>query len=187
MQYQDDFQIGGVKPVKLADPAATKAEKMLEVMQIVAGVVTMNPHAAKPLRDLRKDFEVCRHITRAFRENLDKAAPVRELAVLKAIYPARLDEIQDGDLFAGRFSDGIIGHTTEIWGGYVGFYLLDSELQHIIDSKLLSATELEEAQAMREFWRTYATHNIGYREAYRQLVSKQDAIGDADWIDLPNH
>lgn len=187
MIYQDDVRVGGVVPRALADDGATKDEKAHELAQIVAGIGAMNPHAAKPLRDLRQDFETCRQMTRAFQKHLGDPAPVRELAVLREIYPARLDPIEEEDLFAGRFSDGILGHCSEIWGGFVGFYLLEDELQRVLDSQALAPEEAEEARQMKLFWREHATHNIGYREAYQYLLRKRDQIGDADWPDLPEH
>jgi pyruvate-formate lyase len=188
MRYPDAFSVGGVTPVALADPGSTKQERLAELSRIVSGITAMDPHSAKPLADfVRDDFDVCRRITQAFRDNLESSPEARELAVLKAIFPARLDPIRDDDLFAGRARDGVIGHSSEIHGGYVGFYVLQESLSRMIDSGRLDADREPEARAMLAFWRDHATHNRSWRAAWREVQRFRERVGDDEWEELPEH
>ncbi|MFW5688658.1 MAG: pyruvate formate lyase family protein, partial [Spirochaetota bacterium] len=169
--------------------------------EVPRSVLGRRPHSGKPLASLTgEDFETCRRLTDAYRAHLNASPEERELAVLRELFPARLEPIRPHDRFAGRCLDGAIGHTSELHGAYVGFYALDDVLaaaleahdgeyegDGIEDGDRLTAEQRDELREMIAFWREHATHNQSWRATWDAIQSMRSRIGDDEWTDLPEH
>ncbi len=165
-------------------PSATASHperRIAELAAILNRITTMNPHRAKPLADYAtRDFETCRRMTETYRRHLDDTPIRREVAVLKEILPARMEPLRDTDSFAGRFVDGRVGHSSEIWGGYVGFYAFRGELEKLADDPSLSGHQRTATRDIIEFWSEHATHAKSWRNAYAEIKSLIDEMNRTD-------
>jgi pyruvate-formate lyase len=187
MTYPMGFKVGGIVPEAIGSASASKEQKIGELRAIVDGIVRMDPHHGRPMRDARKELPTVRKMTAAFRAHEGSHQAVRELAVQKVLLPAGLQPIRSADLFAGRFADGPVGYSPEIWGGYVGYYFLEAPVEAVLASPDLPEAERKEWEDLRTFWREKATHNLGYREAWNYCLPRLKATMGKDFLDLSEH
>ncbi|MFB6150336.1 MAG: pyruvate formate lyase family protein [Haloarculaceae archaeon] len=125
------------------------------------------------------DFEL--GFTETYREHLDDHPAVREAACLDAQFPAIMEEVEDGDLFAGRIELPPVGFNVE-QGEAVGYYCIEGEIRSEMESLDLSPEYRERVEAMLDFWDGETT-NEKVRDAYPEDVA--EALPSDNWNGEP--
>lgn len=95
--------------------------------------------------------------TEAYRSHLDASIPEREAHCLRVLYPALFQDIEPGDLFAGRLSYPDVGFGLELASGGPGYYCHADRLRSRMDNGSLPEEERAQVEAMIAFWQTEAT------------------------------
>ena len=114
--------------------------------------------------------------TAVYRKHLASEPPQRELACLRAMFPASFEPMQEQDVFAGRVSYPLVGFSPEPGG--LGYYCREPEILQILQDSQLSAEERREVLEMLNFWRERTTASK-VRAAYPPEVSR--VLPSDDW------
>lgn len=114
--------------------------------------------------------------TAVYRKHLTSEPPQRELACLRAMFPASFEPMQEQDVFAGRVSYPLVGFSPEPGG--LGYYCREPEILQIMQESQLSPEERREVLEMLDFWRERTTAKK-IRAAYPPEVSR--VLPTDDW------
>lgn len=127
--------------------------------------------------------------TKAYRENIDKDKAIREAECIKVQFEGIFKEMQEGDLFAGRYRNTAIGYFPLMIGGGVedGFdktcYCVDFKrcygiLEEIKNDDSYSEEYANEVLEAIKFWEDKNT-NFKIREAFDDDMNK--GLTDDEW------
>ncbi len=126
-----------------------------------------------------KKFTIEKKFTETYRCYQNEHIAIREAMCLRAQYPDILDELQEGDLFAGRISPALVGFSPDEWGPTAfGYYLREEDY-----NKALNRLELDEEkkdyQQILDFWKR---ENTSYRLRCSYPREMAKAIPLDDWM-----
>jgi pyruvate-formate lyase len=106
---------------------------------------------------MAQPFAIELAFTDAYRANQQASIPEREARCLAVLFPELFEEIQPGDLFAGRLSYPDVGFGLELASGGPGFYCHADRLRNRMAQLDLSEQERAPIEEMIVFWSTEAT------------------------------
>jgi pyruvate-formate lyase len=120
------------------------------------------------------------HFTRAYQCAEREHPALREAACLKAMYPAYLTEILDGDLLAGRFETGIAGYRYGYLFGELGYYFYSNKIYDWRKCGKLDEKQEARIRELESFWKGRTT-----ADRYRALDADErpEAIHNALFVD----
>lgn len=95
------------------------------------------------------------HLTEVFRAHEHEHPAARELAFLRAQFPAALQPIDEADLLAGRIVYPLVSFSPEPGG--LGYACRDSAVREVMAKRQVDAATRERAEAMLAYWRTRTT------------------------------
>ncbi len=101
--------------------------------------------------DLELDF------TEAYRQNINEHVAIREARSLQALFPKVFQDIQPGDIFAGRTNYRQIGFGLENASGGPGFYCYAENLRTEMENADIDSVTREKLESAMELWKTEAT------------------------------
>jgi pyruvate-formate lyase len=101
--------------------------------------------------DLELDF------TKAYRQNIAEHVAIREARSLQVLFPKVFQDIQPGDIFAGRTRYRQIGFGLENATGGPGFYCYEENLRSELANSSVDDVTLQKLEAAIELWSTEAT------------------------------
>lgn len=131
---------------------------------------------------IKSDYSVEINFTDTYKKYKDEHIAIREAMCLKALYPAALGEIEDGDLFAGRVNYLEVGFSTQSQAGGFGYYHNPLNLLAALEQANLPVSQRDKLQDMLIFWnKEDTTYKI--REMYPEYMSK--ALPSDDWEHVP--
>ncbi|HTS18148.1 MAG TPA: pyruvate formate lyase family protein [Verrucomicrobiae bacterium] len=109
------------------------------------------------LANTRPDDPLAQELTfTATYRRLRDADPVeRELSCLRVQFPAILQPITAGDLFAGRIRYPLVGFSPEPGG--LGYYCSDSAIRAMLEPLSIPPARQDPVREMLDFWRTETT------------------------------
>lgn len=116
-----------------------------------------------PLTEAQRAAHFISEFTHTFLNFNDQQIEEREIACLRLQYPFILQEIQDGDWFAGRIHHAPMGFSPQMGNGF-GYYLQEDEFRALLQHPEL-VEERPRLQALNEFWRNTQTA-AQVRQAY---------------------
>jgi pyruvate-formate lyase len=117
-----------------------------------------------------------RAITTAYRAHENASPAVRELAVLAVQFPAILEPIEEGDLFAGRIRYPLVSFGPEPGG--LGYACRAEAIRYVVAGRGLDQEACAEAEEMIAYWETRATA-ARTRAAYPPALAA--ALPSDDW------
>jgi hypothetical protein len=103
----------------------------------------------------RAPLELEHRITQVHREHEGLAPADRELAVLRAQFPAVLRPLEQGDLFAGRILYPLVSFSPEPGG--LAYSCREDVIREVIAAHGLTGAALDRAEEMLSYWRHRAT------------------------------
>jgi pyruvate-formate lyase len=126
-------------------------------------------------------FGVELNFTRVFQQYQHEYPAIREAHCLASQFPAIFLPIRGDDWFAGRIRYRAVGFTpqAQILGG-VGYYCDEAEIRRQMASASLTSSELDEVEAMLEFWRGEATYPKIRRAFPAELAA---ALPSDQWLE----
>jgi len=130
---------------------------------------------------MRENLELELRFTETYRQHKDEHPALREIACLRAQYPAILGGIQDGDLFAGRLEFGAVGFSTQEQIGGTGYFCREEVLRAEL-GKSIDLSYREAVHEMLLFWRKENTISK-CREAFPAELA--EALPTDDWQNQP--
>ena len=92
----------------------------------------------------------CKH------ENEDSA--MREAFCLQALFPAVLSDIREGDAYAGRVEEAIVGYRYSFGKGDIGYYWNENLVNKLRQKGMLTDEQLGSINALDEFWASRSTY-----------------------------
>ncbi len=107
--------------------------------------------------------------TEVYRQHINADPLTRELACLRAMFPASLLPMREDDLLVGRVCYPLVGLSPEPGG--LGYYCRRAEILQVLEVSTVSQHERREAEAMLEFWHGRTTAEK-VRAAYPKEVGE---------------
>ncbi len=104
-----------------------------------------------------ENFDLELEFTEAYRQNIHEHVAIREARSLQALFPKVFQDIQPGDIFAGRTRYRQIGFGLENASGGPGFYCYADNLRSEMENSDIDAEVREQLEAAMELWATEAT------------------------------
>jgi pyruvate-formate lyase len=104
-----------------------------------------------------ENFDLELAFTDTYRKNIDEHVAIREARCLQTLFPKVFQDIQPGDIFAGRTRYRQIGFGLENASGGPGFYCYEKNLRTEMDSSDIDAATREQLESAMDLWRTEAT------------------------------
>jgi pyruvate-formate lyase len=104
-----------------------------------------------------ENFDLELEFTEAYRKNIDEHVAIREARCLQVLFPNIFQEIQPGDIFAGRTMYRQIGFGLENASGGPGFYCYEDNLRTEMENSEITDDVREQLEAAMELWSTEAT------------------------------
>ena len=100
--------------------------------------------------------------TEIYKKHINDHPAIREAMCLKVQYPAFFTTIQDGDLFAGRIKNTLVGITPDEWGtAAFGYYCVKDKILKELEDPTIDDETRKKVLEMVEFWskRKYFSKN----------------------------
>jgi pyruvate-formate lyase len=104
-----------------------------------------------------ENFDLELEFTQAYLVNIHEHAAVREARCLQVLFPKIFQDIQPGDIFAGRIRYRQIGFGLENASGGPGFYCYADNLRTEMTNSTVDARTRERLEATIKLWETEAT------------------------------
>lgn len=138
------------------------------------------------LREKTIDLGAMEAFTDAYRAWEDAPVAIREAMCLRAQFPAILDPIEPGDLFAGRISPAAVGfrHGTSV--GEIGYYCDQELIRTELAEDGNSPEERGHLKTLLEYWEDRTTLGSVHRRMYPPLSPETERALVADDISPSN-
>ena len=130
-----------------------------------------------PAAPPRNPFAVELAVTAAYQRAAAEDIFARELACLRAMYPAVMQPVRPGDLFAGRIQRPLVGLSSEPGG--LAYYCNFEQLCAISAGENLAPAQRDEVHKMLDFWNGRTTEQ-NVRAAYSPQVAA--ALPEDAWM-----
>lgn len=118
--------------------------------------------------------------TETYKKYIDDHPAIREAMCLKVQYPAFFTPIQDGDLFAGRIKNTLVGITPDEWGtAAFGYYCVKDKISNELEDPAIDDETRNKVLEMVEFWSKEST-SAKLRAAYTDEMKKY--LPSDDWM-----
>jgi pyruvate-formate lyase len=118
--------------------------------------------------------------TEVYRKYQHEHPAIREAMCLQAEYPAYFAGIQQGDLFAGRISHGLVGFSPDEWGSTAfGYYCRVPEIENILKNEDLDVETRVKINRMLDFWKDENT-SAKLRRSYPDTMARY--LPTDDWM-----
>ena len=118
--------------------------------------------------------------TETYKRHRNDHPAIREAMCLKVQYPAFFTPIQDGDLFAGRINNTLVGITPDEWGtAAFGYYCVKDKILKELEDKAIDDETRKKVLEMVEFWSKEST-SAKLRAAYTDEIKKY--LPSDDWM-----
>lgn len=120
---------------------------------------------------VNSQIEYAWKFTNEYEKYRNENVSLREAAVLEVQYPAILQPIQTGDLFAGRIKMELVGFSPKDQDSF-GYYCREKELSGYLDSEDLLPEQKEHIETLVEIWKKENGKNkVRERFTKKQLES----------------
>jgi len=103
------------------------------------------------------NFNLELEFTKTYQQNIGEHVAVREARCLRVLFPGIFQDIQPGDVFAGRICYRQIGFGLENASGGPGFYCYEENLRAEMENAVIDDATRKELEAAIDLWRTEAT------------------------------
>jgi pyruvate-formate lyase len=128
-------------------------------------------------------FDVELRFTETYKNYKDAHPAIREAMCLKEQYPAFFTSIQEGDLFAGRIKNTLVGITPDEWGSTAfGYYCVYDKILKELDDPTLDNELKIRILDMVEFWKKESTSSR-LRDAYSEKM--KEYLPSDNWMGEP--
>jgi pyruvate-formate lyase len=118
--------------------------------------------------------------TETYKRHRNDHPAIREAMCLKVQYPAFFTQIQEGDLFAGRIKNTLVGITPDEWGtAAFGYYCVKDKILKEFEDKAIDEETRKKVLEMVEFWSKEST-SAKIRAAYTDEMKKY--LPSDDWM-----
>lgn len=118
--------------------------------------------------------------TETYKKHINEHPAIREAMCLKVQYPAFFTPIQDGDLFAGRINNTLVGITPDEWGtAAFGYYCVKDKILRELEDPAIDDETRKKILEMVEFWCKEST-SAKIRAAYTDEMKK--FLPSDDWM-----
>lgn len=118
--------------------------------------------------------------TETYKRYINDHPAIREAMCLKVQYPAFFTPIQNGDLFAGRIKNTLVGITPDEWGtAAFGYYCVKDKILSEIEDPAIDDETRKKVLEMVEFWSKEST-SAKLRAAYTDEMKKY--LPSDDWM-----
>ena len=118
--------------------------------------------------------------TETYKKHINGHQAIREAMCLKIQYPAFFTTVQDGDLFAGRIKNTLVGITPDEWGtAAFGYYCVNDKILKELEDPSIDDDTRKNVLEMVEFWSKEST-SAKIREAYTDEMKKY--LPSDDWM-----
>lgn len=118
--------------------------------------------------------------TETYKKHINEHPAIREAMCLKVQYPAFFTPIQDGDLFAGRINNTLVGITPDEWGtAAFGYYCVKDKIIKELEDSAFDNETRKKVLEMVEFWGKDST-SAKIRAAYTDEMKK--FLPSDDWM-----
>lgn len=118
--------------------------------------------------------------TETYKKHINDHPAIREAMCLKVQYPAFFTPIQDGDLFAGRIKNTLVGITPDEWGtAAFGYYCVKDKILRELEDPAIDSETRKIILEMVEFWSKEST-SAKIRAAYTDEMKK--FLPSDDWM-----
>jgi len=129
------------------------------------------PSEKIPGFEFREHLNIISNFTHVYRENINEKIAIREIRCLRAMYPAVLAPVCEGDLFAGKARMPAICFTPQAGGNEGGFgYVCNYELmKELLKHPEASENDRKVLNELMDFWSTERTF-YKTRKAYSKKL-----------------
>ena len=118
--------------------------------------------------------------TETYKKHINDHPAIRESKCLKVQYPAFFTPIQDGDFFAGRIKNTLVGITPDEWGtAAFGYYCVKDKILRELEDPTIDSETRKKVWEMVEFWSNEST-SAKLRAAYTDEMKKY--LPSDDWM-----
>ena len=118
--------------------------------------------------------------TETYKKHINDHPAIREAMCLKIQYPAFFTQIQDGDLFAGRIKNTLVGITPDEWGtAAFGYYCVKDKILRELEDPTVDEATRKNVLEMVGFWSQEST-SAKLRAAYTDEMKKY--LPSDDWM-----
>ena len=118
--------------------------------------------------------------TETYKKHINDHPAMREAMCLKVQYPAFFTPVQDGDLFAGRIKNTLVGITPDEWGtAAFGYYCVKDKIINELEDPKIDDDTRKNALEMIEFWDKEST-SAKIRASYSEEMKKY--LPSDDWM-----
>lgn len=118
--------------------------------------------------------------TETYRKYIHEHPAIREAMCLSVQYPAFFTPIQDGDLFAGRIKNTLVGITPDEWGtAAFGYYCVNDKILKELEDPSVDDVTKKKVLEMVEFWNKEST-SAKIRSSYTDEMKKY--LPSDDWM-----
>ena len=115
--------------------------------------------------------------TETYKQYKNEHPAIREAMCLKVQYPAFFTEIEDGDLFAGRIKNTLVGVTPDEWGSTAfGYYCVKDKILEELKNSEINDDTRKKVLEMVEYWNVEST-SAKLRAAYPEEMANISSIG----------
>ncbi len=126
------------------------------------------------------DFTIERQFTRLYKQLEGEHTANREASCLELMYPAIFQEIQSGDVFAGRIRMSLVGFSPEPGG--LGYYCDTAAIRQMLEENDYPPALQREMEELLAFWAREQT-SAKVRSAYPEDVAA--ALPSDRWAEEP--
>ncbi len=118
--------------------------------------------------------------TETYKKHINDHPAIREAMCLKIQYPAFFTSIQNGDLFAGRIKNTLVGITPDEWGSTAfGYYCVKDKILNDLEDENIDDETRVKVLEMIEFWNKEST-SAKIRAEYSDEIKKY--LPSDDWM-----
>jgi pyruvate-formate lyase len=129
------------------------------------------------------NFKTELEFTETYKKYKNEHPAIREAVCLKVQFPAFFTSIQDGDLFAGRIKNTLVGITPDEWGtAAFGYYCVKDKIYKELQNPELDFIIAEKVRQMVKFWDKEST-SARLRAAYPEEMAKY--LPSDNWMGEP--
>ena len=121
--------------------------------------------------------------TETYKQYKNEHPAIREAMCLKVQYPAFFTEIEDGDLFAGRIKNTLVGVTPDEWGSTAfGYYCVKDKILEELKKSEINDDTRKKVLEMVEYWNVEST-SAKLRAAYPEEMANY--LPSDNWMNEP--
>ena len=121
--------------------------------------------------------------TETYKQYKNEHPAIREAMCLKVQYPAFFTEIEDGDLFAGRIKNTLVGVTPDEWGSTAfGYYCVKDKILEELKNSEINDDTRKKVLEMVEYWNVEST-SAKLRAAYPEEMANY--LPSDNWMNEP--